>query len=131
MVSTGEDYILLLDDEPAILNTLSRQLRRSGYEIRAARSCEEALALLGPNLKAAILDVILVNSGGQSGLDVLAGVRAMGGGADIPVLMFTGYGLAPAVLSAIDQYKAELLHKPVPSATIISWLERNLGQPAG
>ena len=131
MVPTGEGYILLLDDEPGIRAILTRHLQRSGYTVQAARSCDEALAMLGPNLKAAILDVILVNSGGRSGLDVLSSLRTMAGGEDVPVLMFTGYGLSPAVLKAIDQYKADLLHKPVPATTILDWLERNLGQPAG
>ena len=130
-VPTGEGYILLLDDEPAIRAALTRHLQRGGYEVRATCCCDEALAMLGPNVKAAILDVILVNSGGRSGLDVLSSLRTAGGGADIPVLMFTGYGLAPDVLKAIDQHKADLLHKPVPAATILSWLERNLAQPAG
>lgn len=126
MASAGNGYILVLDDEPAIRTLLSRYLRGSGYDVRTTRSSDEALTLLGPDLRAAILDVILVNSGGRSGLDVLAAIRKMDQGTTIPVMMFTGFGLAPEVLKAIEEHRADLMHKPVLPAMILAWLQRNV-----
>ena len=117
-------YVLLLDDEPAVRESLGRFLERSGYTVRAARSADEALQAIGPEMKAAILDVVLVNSRGRSGLDVLIAIRRGPGGADIPVLMFTGFGLSPDVLAAIHEHRVELLHKPVSPGELVTWLQR-------
>lgn len=116
-------YVLLLDDEPAVRESLGRFLERSGYTVRGARSVDEALKAIGPEMKAAILDVVLVNSKGRSGLDVLIAIRQLPRGADIPVLMFTGYGLSPNVVSAIEEQRTELLHKPVSPSDLVAWLE--------
>lgn len=116
-------YVLLVDDEPAIRETVTRFLERSGYAVRAVRSVPEAMQSIGPDLGAVILDVILVNSGGRSGIDVLAEIRRRPGGGDVPILMLTGYGLNPDVLAAIECHGAELLHKPVPMGALAAWLK--------
>ncbi len=120
---SARKYVLLVDDEPAVRETVTRFLERRGYAMRAVCSVREAMQSIGPDLGAVILDVILVNSGGRSGIDVLAEIRRRPAGGDVPILMLTGYGLSPDVLAAIERYGAELLHKPVPLAALAAWLK--------
>jgi DNA-binding response OmpR family regulator len=121
-------FVLLLEDEPSIRETISRFLAKDGYRVRAVPSVGEALNAINSELQAAILDVILVTSGGRSGLDVLAEIRRGPNGEKLPVLMFTGYGLNPEVQDTIKRFNAELLHKPVELKTLSRWLSEHISQ---
>jgi DNA-binding response OmpR family regulator len=61
--------ILLIDDEPGILNFVSRGLRREGFTVDLAADGESGLkAALGPPYDLIILDLLLP---GSSGIDLL------------------------------------------------------------
>jgi two-component system nitrogen regulation response regulator NtrX len=120
-VSRDDGYVLVLDDEPPVRETLARYLQRRGYTVREARNAKEALDAVAPALRAAILDVLLINSGGKSGIDVLAAIRRSFH--DIPVLMFTGFGLSPEVKAAIQEHGADLMHKPLSLRVLGEWLD--------
>ncbi|GAA1915392.1 response regulator transcription factor [Streptantibioticus ferralitis] len=83
--------VLVVDDDAAILRSLGRGLRLSGYAVTLAESGEAALA----QLQAAPADVIVldVSMPGIGGTEVCRQLRAMGD--DTPVLM----------LSALDEVK--------------------------
>ena len=67
--------LLLVDDEPSVLSSLKRLLRRENYHILTANSGEEALALLAEHE----VGVILTDQRmpGMSGSELLAQVRKM------------------------------------------------------
>jgi two-component system OmpR family response regulator len=80
-----EARILVVDDEPNILELLSTSLRFAGFEVQTAADGETALASVrafGPDLL--VLDVMLP---GLDGFDVLRSLR--GGGSRTPVLFLT------------------------------------------
>jgi DNA-binding response OmpR family regulator len=106
--------ILIVDDEPYIRESLRRFLTRAGYQVAEARNVDEALATLGAGgISAVILDMLLPNSGGRSGLDVLASIRSNPPVADVPVLILTGHALSRAVQDRAAALGAELLRKPI------------------
>ncbi|HVU24672.1 MAG TPA: response regulator [Opitutus sp.] len=77
--------ILVVDDDPAVLDLLSRDLTREGYRVRTAANGRDALALareLKPRL--ITLDVMMPSMDGWS---VLAALKADGGTHHIPVVM--------------------------------------------
>ena len=76
--------ILVVDDEPAIVNALSVLLAQAGYEVTAARSGPEALALLAPRPDLIILDLMLPE---MDGYEVCRRLRQSPD--YIPVLMLT------------------------------------------
>jgi DNA-binding response OmpR family regulator len=78
-------YILVVDDEPAIVAVIRERLEREGLPVQAVASGEEALACVAadsPDL--VVLDVMLP---GIDGFEVLRRLR--GAGNAVPVIMLT------------------------------------------
>lgn len=81
------ERILVVDDEPSILELVSYNLRRAGYEVVTADNGEDGLRIAREGgLDLVILDVMLP---GIDGFEVL---RAMRRTSDVPVLMLTARG---------------------------------------
>lgn len=78
--------VLLVDDDPAILEVLSAYMAREGYEVLLAKDGEEALALL-PRADAVVLDLMLPK---VEGLEVARRLRQAF--PDLPLLMLTARG---------------------------------------
>jgi len=74
--------ILLVDDEPAIRESLAFALRRDGFEVSEAGSLREARPL-APEADLVILDLVLPDG---NGLDFLRSLRAR---SDVPVIVLT------------------------------------------
>ena len=74
--------ILLVDDEPAIRESLAFVLRRDGFEVSEAGSLREARPL-APEADLVILDLVLPDG---NGLDFLRSLRAR---SDVPVIVLT------------------------------------------
>lgn len=91
--------ILFIEDEPALQKALGGFLRANGYEIVAALNGAEGLVSARryrPDL--ILLDLILPR---QSGLDVLASLRADPSTASIPVIVLTNVESNEAVEQAV------------------------------
>jgi DNA-binding response OmpR family regulator len=74
--------ILLVDDEPAIRESLAFALRRDGFEVEEAASLREARSLAG-TADLVILDLVLPDG---NGLEFLRSLRAH---SDVPVIVLT------------------------------------------
>jgi DNA-binding response OmpR family regulator len=84
-----ETTILVVEDDPTLLSTLSYNLSRSGYRVLLAADGETALATArreGKRLDLVLLDVMLP---GINGFQVLRQIRA---DSDVPVLMLSARG---------------------------------------
>jgi two-component system response regulator RegX3 len=76
--------LLVVDDEDAILEFVSFNLRKEGYDVTTARDGDEALALAALNtFDLVILDIMLP---GTDGFEVCRRLRAKG---DVPVLFLS------------------------------------------
>lgn len=83
--TTCMQRILVLDDEPAILDVLAERFERDGFDVRRVGDGESALALLRDEpFAAAVIDVGLP---GMDGFAVLRALRA--DGQTLPVIMLT------------------------------------------
>lgn len=95
-----EEKILLVDDDPHILHTLSRFLTGQGYTVATASCGREALEALeahrAQHFPLVILDLILPD---VSGLDLLAHVRR--NSPDTEVILFTGGGDLDSAIQAL------------------------------
>jgi two-component system, OmpR family, response regulator MprA len=100
--------ILVVDDEPAVRDSLERALRLEGYEISVAADGEEALAKLEKNgTDAVVLDVPMP---GVDGLQVCRTMRASGD--RTPVLMLTARDAVSDRVAGLDAGADDYVVKP-------------------
>lgn len=84
------DKILVVDDEPDILDLAKKTLLESGYQVIEAYSGDEAL--IKANLEIPDLIILDVVMPGKSGLDVCKVLKTQDRTKHIPVVMFTVLG---------------------------------------
>ena len=87
----SKDHILLVEDEPDLLQTLSFNFESEGYKVSKALNGEEAMKLLDKNdsIAMVILDLMLPDT---SGLDICRHIRKTDDLKDILVVMVTAKG---------------------------------------
>jgi two-component system, OmpR family, response regulator MprA len=100
--------ILIVDDEPAVLSSLSRALQLKGYHIGTAADGGEALALArDARYDAVVLDVMMP---GIDGLEVCRRLRHAGD--DTPILMLTARDAIGDRVAGLDAGADDYLVKP-------------------
>jgi two-component system response regulator MprA len=100
--------VLVVDDDPAVRDSLRRSLAFNGYEVDVAGDGEEALRRLGAQRPdAVVLDVLMPR------LDGLATCRALrAAGDDVPVLMLTARDEVSDRVAGLDAGADDYLPKP-------------------
>ncbi len=106
--------LLVVDDEPAVLQVTQKLLERRGYRVTACHTAEEALAWL----EREAFDVVVsdVQMPGMGGLGLLRAVRELE--AELPVILVTGNPSPETESTAIEQGAFEYLTKPVSFALL-------------
>jgi two-component system response regulator MprA len=100
--------ILVVDDEPAVQNALSRALALEHYDVARAADGLEALERLGATpYEAIILDIAMPR---MDGLELCRRLRA--GGDSTPVLMLTARGEVDDRVAGLDAGADDYLVKP-------------------
>jgi two-component system, OmpR family, response regulator MprA len=101
--------LLVVDDEPAVRDSLRRALTLEGYDVDIATSGDEALAHLGSNGQpdAVVLDVLMP---GTDGLEVSRRLR--GSGNEVPILMLTALDDVSDRVAGLDAGADDYLVKP-------------------
>jgi two-component system response regulator MprA len=111
--------ILVVDDEPAVRESLRRALELAGYTVELADDGEVALARLdregAPD--AMILDVLMP---GIDGLEVCRRLRAAGNG--VPILMLTARAEVDSRVAGLDAGADDYLPKPFALAELFARL---------
>ncbi|MFO0946392.1 MAG: response regulator [Planctomycetota bacterium] len=101
--------ILILDDEPTFLHVLSVHLERRGYQVRIAKSIQEAIRLAEecpPGLL--LVDWMLGES--MNGVDVCATLRQMN--SEVRTVLMTGHIDPPEVSDGKHRCVDRRLDKP-------------------
>ncbi len=115
--------MLIVDDNPEILDILTELLQGSGYRVTCCTGGLSALLTIGqvcPDL--VLLDLKLADI---SGFDVCRAVRAEAAFADLPIIFVSGVFLDEEMIRArLGDAKARLLLKPIPGEVLISEIER-------
>jgi two-component system response regulator MprA len=111
--------ILVVDDEPAVRDSLRRALELEGYQVVLAVDGEEALehAHAPDAADAMILDVLMP---GIDGLEVCRRLRA--GGNALPVLMLTARAEVDSRVAGLDAGADDYLPKPFALAELLARL---------
>jgi two-component system response regulator MprA len=101
--------VLVVDDDPAVRESLRRALALEGYEVELAADGEQALDRIdnGDEPGAIVLDVMMP---APDGIEVCRRVRA--GGNKVPILMLTARGAVDDRVAGLDAGADDYLVKP-------------------
>ena len=102
--------ILVVDDDPVILDLLTVNFELEGYTVLRAADGEEALRRVREERPQLVLTDIMMPR--VSGLDVLAAVKADPATASTPVVLLSAKALAPDVRAGYDAGADDYVTKP-------------------
>lgn len=126
-VPTGDETIMVVDDEPALLKMMSKMLKRFGYEPVCFASSKEALLMYVEDPQAydlVVTDQTMPNIPGSSLLQELKRLRP-----ELPVIICTGYSdsIDPAKAKTLGADK--LLYKPLSQEVLAHAIREALDLP--
>jgi two-component system response regulator RegX3 len=109
-------HILVVDDEPAILDAVSYALRRDGFDVDTAADGDAAMeqARVG-GFDLLVLDVMLPR---QSGTDVCRALRAEG--SDVPIILLTARDAEVDRVLGLELGADDYVTKPFSMAELVS-----------
>lgn len=124
-VGNRSNMILVVDDDPSILQVMGQLLKTAGYEVITAATGEEALDLHVDKLPGlTFLDVRLK---GKSGIDVFREIRGVDPQATVVIL--TGYPKIEDTVQVIKEGAFNYLTKPINSEELLGMVHEVLGEP--
>jgi two-component system OmpR family response regulator len=105
---TKHARLLLVDDEPSILETVSRYLSHLGYEVHTAENGVQALRAAGEHLpELVLLDVMLPDA---DGFELLGRLRA--DGLAVPVVFLTARDTRADIVRGLREGGDDYITKP-------------------
>ena len=108
--------ILVIDDEPAILDVLRDILKDEGYDVFVAEDGMEGLRLLKTEpIDVVFLDVWLP---GKGGIDILVEIKA--GWPDVEVIIISGHATVETAVRAIKLGAYDYLEKPLDMGRVLT-----------
>jgi len=118
--------ILLVDDDPNVVEILSESLRGKGYDVESASDGDEAIAKYDsfqPDL--VVLDVVLPK---KDGFEVCDEIRARDIHRDVPVIMISANSIQDSMLKGLRSGAQDYIKKPFSLKEILAKIEDYLTQ---
>jgi len=116
--------ILIVDDDPAVRNTIAQLLREEGYETTVVDNAEEGLALAkAEEFPLVITDMRMPGQDGAWLRDRLHEARP-----DTAIIMLTAFGDTEAAVEALHKGATDYLLKPPRVTDLIRAIERALSK---
>ncbi len=117
-----EPRILLVDDEPALRQTLSILLKRAGYQVTACAGQRDAIDALAsaPSPYPVVLSDLSMPDG--SGLDVLSAAKSRS--AATQVILITAHSTVENAVSAMSGGAYDFVTKPFDNAELLALVQK-------
>ena len=118
--------ILIVDDDPSVTASLGLLLKRHGHPTRAAKSPEEAVAVL----REQEVDLVLQDMNfsrsttGEEGLELLAEIRRLR--PRLPVILITAWGSISLAVEGMKAGASDFVTKPWNNAQLLQSVETAL-----
>ena len=111
-------HILAVDDDPDVLGTLERVLKRDKFDVTMVDGGKKALAELEKDIPdLMILDIIMP---GMDGIQVCTAVRADPRFTTLPILFLTAKGTTDDIVEGLDAGADDYVVKPFSTRELIS-----------
>ena len=121
--ANSKKRILAVDDTAIILTRISNTLR-DDYEVITVNSGVRALKYLLQEMGRPDLILLDILMSPKDGIETLAEIRKMNGGADIPVIMLTGVEDKETVLASAKLGICDYLLKPFSAEELLKRIRR-------
>jgi DNA-binding response OmpR family regulator len=116
------ERVLLIDDEPDVIELCQRALEQEGFEVKGALNGEEGLRLFSEgDFDLILLDVKLPD---RDGLDVLSTVQEMD--PEMAVIIISGYGTMEMAIRALKLGAQDFLLKPFTPKQLVTSMQKVL-----
>ncbi|MBW1704833.1 MAG: response regulator transcription factor [Deltaproteobacteria bacterium] len=113
-----KEKVLIVDDEPDILELLRFNLSREGYRVSSAASGEEALSMAQSEIPDLIvLDLMLP---GIDGLEATRILKSDTGTMNIPIVMLTAKGEEADIVTGLELGADDYITKPFSTRVLIA-----------
>lgn len=100
--------LLVVDDEPAVLRTLTGLLERLSYEVQSAGNAEEGLEIL--RKEPADILITDIHMPGMNGIELMKSARSLH--PDMQIMVITGHGNMKTAIAAVRYGAFNYLQKP-------------------
>ena len=118
---TGSSLILVVDDDPAILESLSNELRAAGYTILTATNGSDGVNIFHSNAPDLVLtDLAMPRS---DGFELIAAIRAT---SRVPLIVLSVRGADPDKVRALDLGADDFVTKPFSVAELLARIRAQL-----
>lgn len=114
--ASGDSEIYIVDDDPAMLDALTRVLELAGYRVRGFADGAALLAKARLRVPSCIL--LDVHMPGRSGLDILRQLNAQDYPA--PIFIISGKGDIPTAVEAIRSGALDFIEKPFDAVAVVA-----------
>jgi two-component system KDP operon response regulator KdpE len=122
---TISNVILIVDDDPAIRDSLSKELRANGYSTTTAADGAEGMSAFQSQVPDLVLtDLAMPRS---DGFELIAGIRAS---SRVPVIVLSVRGADPDKVRALDLGADDFVTKPFSMAELLARVRAQLRRTA-
>jgi len=126
-LSTGNEHILIVDDERSLLELADKYLSDQGYQTYMAENAAQALDILMNNKEIDLLFTDVIMPGEMNGYELAE--RATQQYPGLKVLLTSGFTSRTVVRNAQAKFAIHLLAKPYRKAELIKHIRLALGNP--
>jgi putative two-component system response regulator len=108
MRDKGQNALLIIDDDPYVLESISVLFNALGYVVHTCQNADDAMALI----KKSVVDVVLtdIKMPKTSGIALLKNIHAYNN--QLPVILMTAYAELDVAVDAIKQGAFDFITKP-------------------
>ena len=120
--------ILVIDDDPLVLRTLTHLLERNGYSLETAKNGVEGIKKTeNDRFDLIICDIRMPEVDGIAAIRKIKENATVGKGSECPVIFVTGYASEEAPIEAIKLSAKDYLLKPFDLDELITSVKSQIG----
>lgn len=124
------EMLLIIDDDNAVMMSMSFALKRAGFDCLTASNEKDALqAVRNPEVELAVLDMNLtLSTTGQQGLEMLRKMKILR--PEMPVILISAWGTIPLAVKGVNLGAADFMTKPWSNLDLIEKIKKALADAA-